>query len=243
MAFAWAAGPQATHAQIAADRPGFGDGAAVVQPGTVQLGLGYALDRETGRAPGESVHEFGQVLLRTGLTRTVEVRGGVGSFKATGDGSGYEGASVGTKVRLLRTMSAMLSGVATTTLPVGTGEFAPNDRRARQEVKLAFDGMLGERLAFSANSGVSFAYDDGVRNDRDTEGLFIPTLAVGLSETTGAYVGYAGFYGKRDNRSWVEGGITFLPNPDTQFDVNTGLRVDGNVGTGFFVGLGLATRF
>lgn len=138
----------------------------------------------------------------------------------------------------------MWSGVATTSVPVGTGEFAPDDRRARQELKLALDGALGEGLTLSVNSGASFYYDDGgPQSDRDVEGLFIPTLAVGLSETTGAYVGYAGFYGTHANRNWVEGGITFTPNADTQFDVTTGLRVDDNVDTGFFVGLGLATRF
>ena len=233
----------AAHGQIAPDRPGFGDGTATVAPGTVQLGLGYALDRETGRAPGETIHEFGQVLLRTGVTQALEVRGGVGSLKATADGSGYEGIGLGAKLRLLRTPLTALSGVATTTVPLGTGEFEPGDRRARQELKLAFDGALGDGLTLSMNGGASFYYDEGLQEDRDLEALFIPTLSVGLSETTGAYVGYAGFFGKSANRNWVEGGLTFTPNPDTQFDVNTGLRVDDNVDTGFFVGIGLATRF
>jgi hypothetical protein len=233
----------AAHGQIASDRPGFGDGATTVAPGTVQLGLGYALDRETGRAPGETIHEFGQVLLRTGVTQALEVRGGVGSLKATADGSGYEGLALGTKLRVLRTPRTALSGVATTSVPVGTGAFAPGDRRARQELKVAFDGALGEGLVLSVNSGASFFYDAGLQDERDLEGLFIPTLSVGLSKTTGAYVGYAGFYGKSTNRNWVEGGLTFTPNADTQFDVNTGLRMDDNVDTGFFVGLGLATRF
>lgn len=236
-------GVPTAHAQIAADRPGFGDGAATVAPGTAQLGLGYALDRETGRAPGETIHEFGQVLLRAGVTPALEVRGGVGSLKATGEGSGYEGLGLGAKLRFLRTPLTSLSGVATTTVPVGTGEFEPGDRRARQEVKLAFDGALGDGLTLSVNGGASFFYDEGLQDDQDPEALFIPSLSFGLSETTGAYVGYAGFYGKQANRNWVEGGLTFTPNPYTQFDVNTGLRVDDNVDTGFFVGLGLATRF
>lgn len=230
-------------AQIAADRPGFGDGATTVAPGTVQLGLGYALDRQDVGGDGVTTHEFGQVLVRGGLTNGIELRGGLGSFKATEAGSGYDGAALGTKVRVLRTPAAALSGVATTTFPLATGPFESPDDRVRQELKLAFTGALGEGLALSVNSGASFFYAAGMQDDRATEGLFIPTLSFGLSEETGAYVGYAGFYGKGPNRNWVEGGITFTPNADTQFDVNTGLRVDSNVDTAFFVGFGLARRF
>lgn len=235
--------PAPAAAQIAADRPGFGDGATTVTPGTVQLGLGYALDRQTGRAPGETTHEFGQVLLRGGLANGVELRGGLGSFKATEGGSGYDGAALGAKVRVLRTSQTALSGVATASFPLATDPFASPDDRVRQELKLAFDGALGEGLALSVNSGASFFYATGTQDNRATEGLFIPTLSFGLSEETGAYVGYAGFYGTGPNENWVEGGVTFTPNADTQFDVNTGLRVDSNIDTGFFVGFGLARRF
>lgn len=222
-------------AQISADRPGFGDGTATVAPGTFQAGLGYAVNGN-----GVTSHELGQVFLRYGLTDALELRGGVGSYVAIESpfDNGYNGTGVGAKLRLFQNETSALSGVATLGLPTGTGAFDTVDDRARQTVKLAYDGALGEGLTLSVNGGASFFYTD----DSAVEWLFIPTLSFGLTETTGAYVGYAGFYSDGLNANWVEGGLTLLANPDTQLDVNTGLRVDDN-GDDVFVGLGVAHRF
>ncbi|MEF8940074.1 MAG: transporter [Salinivenus sp.] len=222
-------------AQISADRPGFGDGTATVAPGTFQAGLGYAVNGN-----GVTSHELGQLFLRYGVTDALELRGGVGSYVAIESpfDNGYNGTGVGAKLRLFQNETSALSGVATLGLPTGTGAFDTVDDRARQTVKLAYDGALGEGLTLSVNGGASFFYTD----DSAVEWLFIPTLSFGLTETTGAYVGYAGFYDDGPNANWVEGGLTLLANPDTQLDVNTGLRVDDN-GDDFFVGLGVAHRF
>jgi len=228
--------PAVVRAQITADRPGFADGTATVAPGTVQGELGYAFSE----AGGATAHEFGQVLLRTGLTDHVELRGGLGSYTVnSGDDNGYDGASVGAKVTPLRTSTAALGAVATTTLPVGTTPGA--DDRARQTVKLAFDAALTDRLAIGVNSGASVYYSAGSQNERDPEGLFLAALGGSLTSSVDAFVGYAGFYGKTDNRSWVEGGFTVLATSDTQLDVNGGVRVDGNE-EAFFLGLGVAQR-
>lgn len=231
--------PLASSAQISADRPGFGDGTTTVAPGTFQAGLGYAFNGN-----GINNHELGQLLLRYGVSDRIEVRGGVGSYVVVESpfDNGYSGTSVGTKVRLAQTDVWTLSGVGSVSLPTGTGVFDTRDDRARQEVKLAFDGALGETITLSVNGGASFFYSAGVQNERAVEWLFIPTLSFGVTESTGAYVGYAGFYNEFVNRNWVEGGITFLPNSDTQLDVNTGLRLD-EASDGFFLGLGVARRF
>lgn len=227
------AAPAPAVAQISADRPGFGDGPATVGPGVLQAGLGYAFNGN-----GFSSQELGQLLLRVGVTDALELRGGVGSYVVNESprDDGYGGSSVGAKLRLLRTPTSALSGVATLGLPTGDAFDTPD--RARQEVKLAFNGALGDGLSLSVNGGASFFYTD----DSAVEWLFIPTLSFGLAEATGAYVGYAGFYDDGANENWVEGGLTFLADPDTQLDVNTGLRVDDN-GDDFFLGLGVAHRF
>ncbi len=223
-------------AQIVADRPGFADGSATVAPGTLQGKGGYALNR----AGGANAHEIGQVLLRTGVTDRLEVRGGVGSYVVTEGETGYSGASLGAKLSVLETPKAALGGVATTTLPIGTTLGAAD--RARQTVKLVFDAALTDRLAIGVNSGASFFYSAGSQDERDPEGLFLAALGGSLTASVDAFVGYGGFYGKNDNRSWVEGGVTVLATPDTQLDVNGGVRVDGNVDSTVFLGLGIAQR-
>jgi hypothetical protein len=231
--------PLSSSAQISADRPSFGDGTATVRPGTFQAGLGYAFNGN-----GLNSHDLGQLLLRYGVTDALEVRGGVNSYVVNESpvGNGYVGSGIGAKLNLLETETSALSGVATVSLPTGTGVYDTIDDRARQEVKLAFDGALGEGLTLSMNGGASFYYSAGVQDDRAVQWLFIPTLSVDVTDTVGAYVGYAGFYDEGSNENWVEGGLTFLSSLDTQFDVNTGLRVDENAND-FFVGLGVAHRF
>jgi hypothetical protein len=229
--------PSSALAQISADRPGFGDGTATVAPGTFQAGLGYAVNGN-----GATRHELGQLFLRYGVTDALELRGGVGSYEVTDGENGYNGTGVGAKLRLFQNATSALSGVATLGLPTGTGAFDTVDDRARQTVKLAYDGALGEGLTLSVNGGASFFYAAGTQEDRAVQWLLIPTLSFGLTETTGAYVGYAGFYDDGPSANWVEGGLTFLATPDTQLDVNTGLRVDDN-GDDFFLGLGVAHRF
>jgi len=227
------------HAQISADRPGFGDGATTVAPGTFQAGLGYAFNGN-----GINSHELGQLLLRYGATSGLELRGGIGSYVVNESpfDNGYAGTSVGAKVRLFQNETSTLSGVATLGLPTGTGAYDSRDDRARQELKLAFDGALGEDITLSINGGTSFYYASGVQDDREVGVLFIPTLSFAITETTGGYVGYAGFYDDGPNTNWVEGGITFLADTNTQLDVNTGLQIDDN-GDRFFLGVGVARRF
>lgn len=226
-------------AQISADRPGFGNGSTTVGAGTIQAGLGYAF-----RGNGGNSHELGQLLLRYGLSDALEVRGAINSYvvNASPVENGYTGTGVGAKVRLFQNDISALSGLATVDLPTGTGVYDRGDDRARQELTLAFDGALGEGLTFSVNGGASFYYDAGVQDDRAVQWLFIPTLSFGLTESTGAYVGYAGFYDDGSSTNWVEGGFTFLSTLDTQFDVNAGLVLDDH-SDNYFLGLGLAHRF
>lgn len=270
--------PSLAQAQISSDRPGLGDGAAVVAPRTLQAELGYQFARTSfdGQVTllGQSIdagadfnsHQLGQLLLRFGATEGLEIRAGIGSygwasasgevsgFGTTGsveeDGSGYLGTSLGAKVRLLQTPVATVSGIATTTLPTETGDFETSDDRARQNLTLAADGALGEGVTLSVNAGAGFFWAEGdAESDRHVEYLFIPTLTVDVTETTSAYVGYAGFYSDdsrpRDaaNTNFVETGVTFLATPDTQIDLNGGLRVDDNVDSQFFLGVGLSQRF
>ena len=94
-AVVWLA-PSSATGQIAADRPGFGDGTTTVAPGTVQAELGAAAANDDFGRNGE----FGQLLLRYGVADVLELRGGVGSVALDAPGTEYTGTSVGGKLRL-----------------------------------------------------------------------------------------------------------------------------------------------
>lgn len=244
--------PSSAPAQISTDRPGFGDGSATVSSQTVQVELGYSF---TGN--GANNHELGQLLLRYGVTPAVELRGGIGSVVLTDNQRpapvlattpepvvelGYTGTSAGVKGRLFHNNATTVSGLATLRLPTEAGHLGSADDRARQELKLAIDRAVGNRLALSVNAGTRFFYAAGIQNDRAVEWLLFPSLSASLTESVEAYVGYAGFYSDGLNANWGEGGLTLLQSADTQFDVNTGLRLDDR-SDAFFLGLGIAHRF
>jgi hypothetical protein len=114
------------------------------------------------------------------------------------------------------------------------------------------NAALGSNLSLTVNAGANFFWSEGEEaflSDRKVEYVFIPTLNIGITETTSAYVGYAGFYSDDSqpfdaaNANFVETGVTFLATPDTQIDLNGGLRVDDNVDSEFFLGVGLSQRF
>ncbi len=224
--------PPAATGQIAADRPGFGDGTATVAPGTVQAELGAAAANDDFGTNGE----LGQLLLRYGVADVLELRGGVGSVALDAPDTEYTGTSVGGKLRLVQSSLSTLSVVSTWALPTGSGAF--ENERVSQTLALAFNGALGEGLGISVNGGTEVPYG----GDGDPSYLFIPTLSVDLADGVGGYVGYAGFYSTGLNTNYVEAGLTLLSSPNTQLDVNTGLRVDEDR-SAFFAGLGLAHRF
>lgn len=241
---------------ITADRPGLGDRAATVSGQTFQVELGYVFNSNGFRpevGPGfaalsDNTHELGQLLVRYGVTDAVELRGGIGSyvFNESPVNDGYPGTSVGTKIRLFHSEVSTLTGMATLAIPTGTGPYDAVNDRARQQVKLNYNGQLGTGVSLGINAGTRFYYDACTQNDRAVEWLFIPTLKFGVTESTNAYVGYGGYYNEGLNANWVEGGLTFRTGANTQLDLNTGLRVDDNLPNdeeAFFIGVGLAHRF
>lgn len=258
---------QRADAPIASDRPGFATGATTLASGTLQAELGYGYTAQNFSNPvldeaidgRKSIHSLGQLLLRYGVTNAVEVRANVGSYglseEPTGvtvqpgdvapntelDG-GYNGAALEAKARLFRGPTATLSVFSSTSVPLGSGPFEVPDERARQTVLALLDGALGQNLTLTINAGPSFYWSAGEQDDRLFTAVFIPTLSVSINERTGGYVGYAGEYSEGANATFVETGLTYLVTPDTQVDVNGGLRADDNQDA-FFLGLGLAHRF
>ncbi len=217
---------------IAADRPGFGDGASPLSAGTFQAEFGAAASNDDFGRNGE----VGQLLFRYGVSDIFELRGGVGSLALNAPDTEYTGTSVGAKLRLLQSPLSTLGVVSTWDLPTGSGAFGADN--VAQTLALAYDGALGEDLGISVNVGAAAPYADGA----DLSYLFIPTLSFRVTDRTDGYVGYSGTYTDGLNTNFVEAGLTFLSSPDTQLDLNTGLQLDSNRDA-FFVGIGLAHRF
>lgn len=211
-------------AQIASDRPGFGDGSAVMAPNRFQVETGYAF------SDGGAVdrHAIGQVLLRLGVAPGVELRGAINSYVVTRgavDESGFEDVSVGAKVNLVAGDGAPLGRpnvtlIAAAALPTGSDAFSGGV--VAPQAKLALDWGLSGSTALSVNAGYAFTFEDADANQ------FFTYVALGTAVPGAAGLGaFAGLYSlfphTGDSAHGLDGGLTFLPAPDTQLDVSVGL--------------------
>lgn len=243
-----ALGAPTTQAQdlIATDRPGLGDGAALVLHRTVQVEVGYAY-AQTGDV---DQHRIGQVLARYGLFPNLELRVQLNSYvvqrgpdAAAGDAgdadvSGVEDARLGVKIGLLRE-AAPLTLLVTTSIPSGATAFTADD--PQPEIKLAGDVPLTPQVAFSYNAGYLFTLGEGDFDQATlTASLGTPLPTV---EGASAYVGYGGFFTDAfgTDTHYLEGGLTYRLGDVTQFDVSAGIGLNG-VSPDYFVGVGLARR-
>ncbi len=222
------------HAQISPDRPGMGEGTSVVAPKRLQLESGYgfvASDAATS-------HDFGQLLVRYGVSSWLEARAGVGSYVVHDAPveNGYSGTTLGGKVGLWQGERVNASALSTWGLPTGTGVYAESD--AWQAVALAFDASVAGPVAVAASLGHTFAYG----GESPAQTSFTATWGVEVNEAIGIGLGYAGFYEEGPNQNYLEGAATYLVNDDVQLDVNWAYRMGGDASE-VHLGLGVARRF
>ena len=228
---------------VAPDRPGFGDGAAVVPYQYLQIEAGYAFSD----ADAVNRHSIGQMVVRVGMARGVELRMLLNSYVVQRNGTdvdGFEDVAFGAKVNLLEGTGTPLgvptvTAIASVALP--TGADALTNDEVTPEARLALDLGLTEAVAFSANAGYTFTPDD----DRADTFFTYAALSAAVPGTRGlgAFAGlFSLFPGEGDASHGVDGGLTFLPDPSTQFDVNVGVGLT-DAQPDLVVGAGVVRRF
>lgn len=230
-----------TPAPIAADRPGLGDGSALMGARQVQVEAGYTFSEMSAVRS----HAIGALLLRYGLSDRVEVRGLLNSYvvqRGPADVEGFEDAGLGLKIAIVpgdgRPLGIpSLTLLVHTSLPTGADPFGEDN--IQPGATLASDWALAPSQALSLN--LSYSKQDGP----DAVDL---TASVGTSvpgaDGLGAFVGYGGTFLTEDAGDpvhYMEVGLTYLPNLDTQLDVNGGLGLNG-IAPDYFLGFGIARR-
>jgi hypothetical protein len=223
---------------LISDRPDFTESASTVSPGRVQLEAGYGFARDEG----EDAHDLGQALLRVGLGRDLELRVGLGSFVDAGPASGWDGGSVGLKVRLLdnwglRPELAVLLGAAT---PFGDEEVA--DDAWQPEAKVAAAWELTERLGLSVNGGWARLGDGDGRFD---QAQWSASLGVGVTDRLGVFGEYFGASREEPDGEathYLDGGATWRLGDDLQLDAYGGAGLTGE-SADWFVGTGVVARW
>ncbi|QBN19176.1 transporter [Flavobacterium nackdongense] len=153
--------------------------------------------------------------------------------------SGINPILIGFKTRLLEEKGI----IPTTSLiaHIGFPEVASSDYRANYyypEFRFTMQHTLSDRQTLSYNLGAEW-------NGIDKKPTFIYTLTTGysLTEKIGAYIEFYGFIpqiGEADHR--FDLGLTYLFNPNHQFDVSGGFGLSAN-SPEYYLALGYSFRF
>jgi hypothetical protein len=234
-----------TRDALISDRPDFTEATALVERGHVQVEAGSTVARESETR----VTTHGEVLMRAGLSRRLELRVAGNSFvqEQTDDfrQSGMQDGSLGLKLRLFdapetRSWRPEVSVIAHSTVPTGARLY--RSQRAQPEVKVLTAWSLTDRLAFSSNFNVGRPYD-GVRSFTEFAGS--GSFGFAASDRVGVYAeafAFAPQDGSKVVSKYVNSGITFLFSPDVQLDVRGGIGPRSSTNRDYFAGVGLVVR-
>lgn len=232
---------------IITDRPDFTESTETVPTGMTQIEAGATFTR----VGDERSSSFGEVLVRHALGRKTELRLEVPSFSRTrgaeGRQSGFEDGSIGFKYMLSQGSGGFglkkprISLIGDTSLPIGSRDF--RERKLQPGAKLLLGWDLSERLALSSNLNYAYLSEDGERFGEFSGSL---SLGISLTERVGSYIEVFGFFpgGDRENTRFVNGGFTYLVNPNFQLDTRLGFGLGNDVGgSDTFFGVGVSRRF
>ena len=224
-------------AQITSDRPGIGSGSAVLESGVIQLETGLSI---AGGASTDQI-SIGQVLVRVGFSALeLEVFGNSFAIQRSDvapglDAEGLQDAGLGVKLPQLRGASDRLDVSIQGILSAPTGATAFTADEWLGALNALADLSLADRLGVGVNLGIA----QGAAGADDVVSVIV-TPGVSLDGGFGLYGGWAGFLTDAGDTHFAEAGITFLPNPDLQLDLNGGWTPDGD---DWFLGGGVALRW
>jgi hypothetical protein len=250
--------PTAAFAQnpepMVTDRPDQTESALVVPVRTVQIELGTLFtDADLGSEDTESIAIL-PALVRIGILPVLEARVGFAGWTRTSTSSGGASTSesgigsveVGLKVRVKegRGMSPTVAVLGSALLPTGTAGIRAE--RVDPAVRVALSHALSDRVGLGYNLGVrlfSPATDSGAITT-ETESIYTVAVGFGLTQTIGFFLEGFGAVPVSDgavSAHLLDGGFTFAPLNNLQFDVSGGFGYAGQADD-WFVGLGVSFR-
>ena len=255
-AFAQGASPSTPSAPVAAkaqklepivtDRPDFTESAETVANGMTQIEGGYTYTQNNNHDNSQSL---GEILIRFAAGDKAEVRVGLNSYDTirgqSGRGYGREGTDIGFKVRIrpgtenAGFRKAAVSAIGYLTLPTGTG--VNRSREVLPTVKLVLGYSFSSRLDLGVNTNYSYVGSD---NGHYSELASSASLGYAITQRLGSFLEYYGFFPvtRETATHYLDTGLTYLINSNTQIDVRVGTGLGGPSDKSF-IGTGAAVQF
>lgn len=204
-------------AQISTDRPGFGTGTSIVNPGNLQLESG--LDYQRSNSVYSSAH-----LLRLGVVKDWEIRLETTQNFSDSDESTY---GFSTKYKILDEDESFLPLTI-----VGTSDFKFDN----YSVFLVSDKSLTKNLSLQGNLGYK-------KSEKDDILFVVSTFGYSLGNKWSVFAEYFGNYAQSFHPDHnIDFGTAYLASKNLQFDLAFGSHLD-NVSENHFVNAGISYIF
>lgn len=229
---------------ISTSRPGLIRRPNILAAGRFQFESGYNL----AKAPEETQHTVGELLLRIGVNGWSEIILDVGSFVSLSEHghreSGLADARIGYKVRLVDVnVSRWIPVVALsggTSIPIGADAFGSSSLQPFADIGAHWS--LSHRFGIVTSASIA-NLDDGL--ERSNEVISATSAEFTLSEAVHAHLEYAriqpfadGAHGAND----VSGGLGYHITHDIAVDARFGFARHSGVNE-FFFGVGYSRRW
>jgi hypothetical protein len=235
------------------DRPDFTESAVTVPRRRVQLEAGVTLSS----SGNDFELALGEALVRIGLHPALELRLAIPSYLLRFDGDvahifdvshrvaeGFAEPGLGAKLQLLRGGEGF--SFARPDLALIVGATAPplddalGDDAWSGEAKLCAAWSPPGRYGYAVNLNAEHSEVGG----GEGTGSASASIGIEIAETIGAYVEWFGFRSlarAEASTQWADGGLTWAPVEDLQFDVRYGVAL--HRGDDRFIGAGVSRRW
>lgn len=223
---------------ISTARPSFSDSPTIVPVRHLQIESGLTYYSPGGG--GDERSDFGEALLRYGLTPRLEMRLQLPNYNLTpgGSGDGFDNTSVAFSYYLGKVLGFDLGVIPTVSFPTGA-------RGLRYDGVTPSFSVNAQRGIGSGNSfGGTFAQLYGRQGGSD----FVQTTATlnvvhPFGKTLSGFVEYGGFFANHDAPvHYAHLGLQLLTSKTSQIDVHGGFGL-GGAAAHEFIGAGYSVRF
>lgn len=234
------------------DRPDFVEASTTVGKGVLQIESGYTYIRNDDADDNSITHSAGEFLFRYGVYQDwLELRLGVFPFSQSIGGpvpsathSGCDDLYLGAKIAVTPQEGFWPEMALVPQMTVPTGHHAVTANKVLPGINWLYGWDVTDFIAIGASTQFNSAVDD--ESDRKyTEWAQAITINYNLAENVGAYTEWFAFFPTGAESAQVEhyidGGITYRPNPDMQFDVRAGLGLT-DASADYFIGTGFSIR-
>ncbi len=230
---------------IATDRPDFTESSTTVGAGVSQIEAGYTYTRDSDEKLRG--HSWGEPLLRVGVGADwFELRAALSPTTEIIDGdrqSGLEDLYLGVKLGLT-SQAGWLPEVALVpqmTVPTGSSQFTADQTLPGCNLLYGWD--ISEVFSTAGSTQVNRAVDG---DDKYVEWAQSWTVGYALADDLGLYTEWFAILPEQSSavasEHYLNGGVTWRLNDDTQFDVRVGTGLNDDAAD-FFCGAGLSVRF